>query len=187
MRQIGFLAVAIVLLSLSSNSLGQRIAPRTIREYFMILPEKYFYLEICLEQNRKRCTPTRKRYLKHFLRAEDNVSGYLEAGGDAAQDKITIRMLKSKSGKHLFVAHVFGEDVDSYYFLRYRNKKWIDVTKKEVPRYNSSYNYKIPETGYVIAVQEVVGGDQSTGSEIGLKTLFNLLWNGRNLVVRSVR
>ena len=57
--------------------------PRTVRDFFMPLPEKYFLLEGCERVKDKDCRKAKIDYLKTFAEIEDTANGYLKAAATA--------------------------------------------------------------------------------------------------------
>ena len=182
------IALAALLLGGSALiTLGQRSNPRTVRDYFMLLPEKYFYLEMCLEENRKKCRSIRETYLERFLEVHDKKNGYLKAGGDGAQDRITMRMFKVNRKFPLFIVYSWGAEHDSYYFLEYRNRKWFNISKTKVVRYKKRYIYEIPRAGSTIPVIDQTEYDPAFGRGNRGNKLYDLVWNGQKFLIRRTR
>ena len=57
--------------------------PRTVRDFFMPLPEKYFLLEGCERVKDKDCRKAKIDYLETFAEIEDTANGYLKAAATA--------------------------------------------------------------------------------------------------------
>src|SRR5262245_49847711 len=56
--------------------------PKTVREFFMALPDKYFTVAGCQPAKDKGCSKAKEGYLRNLLQAEDSANGYLKAGCD---------------------------------------------------------------------------------------------------------
>ena len=63
---------------------SQTNQPKTVRDFFNLLPQKYFLLEGCEPAKDKNCQKARAAYLKTFLEVEDTANGYLKGGCDGA-------------------------------------------------------------------------------------------------------
>ncbi|MEZ5425885.1 MAG: hypothetical protein R2747_06460 [Pyrinomonadaceae bacterium] len=148
--------------------------PGSVREFFMLLPEKYFFIECCERD--------KKAYLEKYLTVEDAANGYLEAGGDGAQDGFKMALFKRPDKSYVIGFNTFGEAEDDYYFLEYKNKEWIDVSTREVPKYNRKTIYDFPRFGTKIEVFSKKILEQDGDFEISEKgeKLYNLIWeNGK--------
>jgi hypothetical protein len=115
---------------------AQTKSPKTVREFFMLLPQKYFEIEDI--------THDKKLFLERFLRVEDNKNSYMEADGDGSQEHFKMALFKRSNGTYIVGLYVFGEWGDKSYFLEYKNRKWTDVSKNLVPQYKKSNIYDFP-------------------------------------------
>jgi hypothetical protein len=59
--------------------------PKTVRDFFELLPDEYFLLEGCDRQTDNDCKEARREYLKNFTEIEDIRNGYFKGGCDGAQ------------------------------------------------------------------------------------------------------
>ncbi len=148
--------------------------PKTVKDYFMLLPDKYFTIECC--QGNK------QEYLKTYLTVEDAKNGYLEGGGDGAQSTFKMALFKRPDKSYIIALNVFGEAQDDYYFLNYQNGNWTDISAKVIPEYNKMKIYEIPRFGNTMPVfaKKVIDSDgENDLTEKGEK-LYNLIWkNGK--------
>ncbi len=153
--------------------------PKTVREFFLLLPQDYFGVECCGGSLRE--------YLKKYLVVEDTANGYLEGGGDGAQPGFKMALFKRPDGSYLIGLETFGEGLDDNYFLEYRNGKWLDVAARDVPRYSRKNFYVIPRYGTTIEVFDRVFPESESPefSEKGRKKLYDLLWKNGNFTVRQ--
>lgn len=171
------LAIAIAMLAACSLH-AQGKAPRTAREYFMLLPEKYFDIECCGGVTNKK---SKAQYLKQYLKAEDNANGYLSGYGDAAQEAFAMSLFKRPDGSYLIGFYTRGEggveDTPWTVFLNYSGGKWTDVSRKVVAGHNKEkYIYELPRK----RKQVVVFSKSEMGDGYKGKRLYSLDWkNGK--------
>jgi hypothetical protein len=159
---------------------AQTKQPKTVREYFMLLPQAYFAIESCDTDVVKDCRPFKVEYLKRFLKVEDTTNGYFEGDGDGSQESFKMTLFKRPNGSHIVGLYVFGEWGEKYNFLEYRNGKWFDISKSVIPKYRKSNIYELPQYGTTINVYERknFNAEYDLG-ETGSK-LYDLIWkNGK--------
>lgn len=152
--------------------------PRTVRDFFMLLPQKYFALEPPL---------TKKEYLKRFLVVEDTANGYLEGSGDGAQGGLTMALFKRPDASYIVGLNTFHEADDNYYFLEYKNGQWFDISAKAVPNYSKKNIYKLPRQGttvQVFAKKILEKGADYELSEQGAK-LYDLAWKDGKFTIQK--
>jgi hypothetical protein len=161
--------------------------PRTIRDFFMILPEKYFTLESCDYAKDKDCQQAKLNYLKSFSEIEDIANGYLKGSCDGAQACLEMAIFKRPDNKYIVGLGVSHEMMDMYYFLDYENGKWTDVSAKIVPQFSKKNMYELPRKGTTVKVfakKIIEKGDDYEVSEKGEK-LYDLEWsNGKFSIKR---
>jgi hypothetical protein len=178
------LAIGILFLCVSALA-AQTKPPKTVRDYFMLLPEKYFSLDCCMA-SAKSYRQAKEKYLTQYLEVEDTANGFMRAGGDAAQEGFEMALFKRLKGSYLIAFYTVGEggmeDTPWCVFLDYRNGKWKDVSVAVVPNYSKEkYVYKLPRKGTVIEVfQKEETADWYTG-----KKLHDLVWNGGKFSIKK--
>ncbi len=154
-------------------------APKTVRDFFMALPDKYFSLDCCMSMPHSRQKP---EYLKRYLNVEDTPNGYLSGYGDAAQEGFVMALFKLPTGKYLIGFYTYGEggveDTPWTVFLNYDRGRWTDVSKTTIPGYNKEkYIYELPRKGTTV---EVFEKDENGQDWYKGKKLYDLVWkNGR--------
>jgi hypothetical protein len=181
-RQIIFvLAILVAFQSISA----QTKPPQTVREYFMLLPQTYFVVESCNTDIVKDCRPFKVEYLKRFLKVEDTKNGYLEGDGDGSQERFKMALFRRANGTHLVGLYVFGEWGEKYYFLEYKNRRWINVSKSVAPNYRRSNIYELPRYGTTVRVYE----RKNFNAEYDLgeqgKKLYDLVWKNDRFAVKK--
>lgn len=168
----------LVFAALATSAFGQK-GPRTVRDYFMALPGKYFSLDCCsLKTDRK----AKEQYLSRYLNVEDTANGYMSGYGDAAQEGFAMALFKRPDGTYLIGFYTYGEggveDTPWTVFLNYKNGRWTDVSRTVVRGYNKEkYIYEMPRHGTTVEVfaKDEMGQDFYKG-----KKLYDLEWkNGR--------
>jgi hypothetical protein len=156
--------------------------PKTIRDFFMLLPEKYFLLEGCVREKDKDCRKAKVDYLKTFTEVEDTANGYLKGGCDGAQSCLEMAIFKRPDGTYLVGVATSGEMMNDYYFLDYANESWTDISATAVPQFSRKNMYELPRQGTTVKVfakKVIEKGDDYEVSDKGEK-LYDLEWkNGR--------
>ncbi len=158
---------------------AQQSAPRTVREYFTALPDKYFTLEGCDRSKDKGCRKARAEYLKTFVEVEDTANGYLKAGCDGAQSCLEMAVFKKPDGTYIVGVRGDGELSSESYFVDYAGGAWTDVGARIVPEYDrKKFYYEFPRVGTTVTVYEKVGIDGESEAQIGDrgKMLYELIW-----------
>ena len=150
--------------------------PKTVREFFALLPQKYFTLEGCVDNpTRDNCDRARTEYLKNHLEVEDTANGYMSGGCDGAQSCFHMALFKRPGGAHVVGLTTSFEGVENSYFLEYARGRWRDVGARVVPGYGEDKVYEMPRHGTTVKVYEnekVAGADYR---ERGRK-LYDLAW-----------
>ena len=161
---------------------AQTKQPKTVRDFFNLLPNKYFELYGCEKENSSDCDKARTEYLENFLRVDDAVNGYLEGGCDGGQECITMALFKRQDGTYIIGVETYTTLTEHNYFLEYRNGKWYDVSAKIVPQFSKNKMYVLPRYGTKIEVfaKKFI---ENTGSHViyerGAK-IYDLIWiNGK--------
>lgn len=153
-------------------------SPKTVREFFMVLSEKYFVAESCDKSKDKDCQAAKRDYLKTFLEVEDTKNGYLKAGCDGAQSCIEMAIFRKPDNNYLVAVSTENEALIDQYFLEYNKGDWVNVSEKLVPEFGKDKIYEIPRQGTTVGVYEkkvIEKGDDYEASEKGRK-LYDLVW-----------
>lgn len=122
----------IVLFLLCSSAYSQPSAPRTVLDYYLLLPEKYF------EANKEQ----RVKWMLDPKRGAvvDVKNGYLFAPGDGAQTSIWVCLLTRRHRRPLVAVKWHESDSDKYThvaFYEYRRGSLVAVKEKSlVPQRN---------------------------------------------------
>lgn len=161
-----------------TSSKIQTRQPRTVRDFFNLLPQKYFTLEGCEPRTDRNCDKARGEYIQTFLEIEDTANGYWKSGCDGGQSCLTMALFKRPNGKYIVaLTREFELGTDNF-FLEYRNGKWFDVSAQIVPNFSKNNLYELPQQGTTVEVFKKRMIEDDIG-EKGAK-LYNLLWqNGK--------
>jgi hypothetical protein len=169
-------SLAIVLVFVSAvMAAAQARQPRTVREFFMALPGRYFGIECCIDKDARKA---KERYLKQYLTVEDTANGYMSASGDAAQDGFVMALFKRADGTYLIGLYTYGEggveDTPWTIFLNYKGGKFTDVSRSVVPQYKKEkFVYELPRNGTTV---EVFAKDESGEDWNKGKKVHDLVW-----------
>lgn len=161
--------------------------PRTVRDYFTLLPDEYFTLEGCYRETDKDCNKARAEYLKTFTEVEDIANGYFKGGCDGGQSCIEMAIFKRADGTYLVGLATSGEMMNDFYFLDYSGGKWEDVSAGVVPEFSKNNWYKLPRFGTTVKVyakKVIEQGDDYQISEKG-GPLYTLTWKDGKFVKRK--
>lgn len=151
--------------------------PKTIREFFMVLPSKYFNLESCEAAKDKGCRKAKQEYLKTFLEVEDTANGYLKGGCDGAQSCLEMAIFKKPDGSYLIGLRSDFEMGSDSYFIDYNKGAWNDVSKKIVEGFSKDNFYAFPRNGTTVEVFEKLSPDTEPTSDLGKgRKLYDLAW-----------
>jgi hypothetical protein len=142
----------LTLTCLTLTGFGQNRQPRTVRDFFNLLPQKYFTLEGCEPASDKNCEKARREYIESFLEIEDTAKGYWKSGCDGAQSCLTMALFKRPNGTYLVGVQTEFEMGSDNYFLEYKAGKWLDLTRQAVPNFSKSNYYELPRNGTTIGV-----------------------------------
>lgn len=165
--------------SSSSTSVENQVKqPKTVRDFFMLLPEKYFVLEGCVRETDKDCQKAKVDYLKTYAEIEDTANGYLKAGCDGGQSCLEMAIFKRPDATYLVGVAVSAEMMEDNYFLDYKNGGWTDVSAQIIPDFSKRNQYEIPRRGTTVGVyakKVIEKGDDYEATERGAK-LYDLQW-----------
>ncbi|MGD9629168.1 MAG: hypothetical protein AB7V18_07980 [Pyrinomonadaceae bacterium] len=161
----------------SATPIAASDQPKTVIEFFNLLPEKYFPLEGCFRETDKDCKKARADYLKTFTEVADIKNGYFKGGCDGAQSCIEMAIFKRPDGSYLVGIQTTAEVMNDFYFLDYAAGAWRDASA-EVPGFSQKNWYEMPRIGTTMKVFEkkvIEKGDDYEITEKGRK-LYDLVW-----------
>lgn len=162
---------------------AQTNQPKTVRDFFNILPQKYFRLEGCESAKDKNCERARREYVKTFLETEDTANGYWKSGCDGGQSCLRMALFKRPDASYVVAVHTLNEADEVNYFLEYKNGKWSDVAAQIVPEFSDKNIYELPQKGTTVEVFKKVFPEPNF-SERGSK-IYDLEWKDGKFSIKK--
>ncbi|MGH9946150.1 MAG: hypothetical protein ACRD6X_03015 [Pyrinomonadaceae bacterium] len=161
-----------------TTSITPTAGPKNVRDFFMLLPEKYFTFESCERDKDKDCKRAREEYLKNFGEVVDVANGYIKGGCDGAQNCIEMAIFKRPDGTYLVGIATFGEALNDHFFLDYKDNIWTDISTKVVPEFSRKNMYELPRHGTTVKVFEKKIIEEGPDFEVSGrgKKLYDLEW-----------
>jgi hypothetical protein len=177
------LILSFILLVFPCLGMAQTKQPKTVRDFFNLLPQRYFTLEGCEPIVDKNCSKAREEYIETYLEIEDTANGYWKSGCDGGQNCLTMALFKRPNGNYIVGLQSEFELGSDNYFLEYRGGKWFDLTKQVIPNFSKNNYYELPQKGTTIGVYKKQNLE-TADSEKGAK-LYNLVWQNGKFSVRK--
>ena len=162
---------------------SQTNQPKTVRDFFNLLPPKYFTLEGCDTKTDKNCDKARAEYIKNFLEIEDSKNGYWKSGCDGAQSCLTMALFKRPDATYIVQLLTEFEMGEESYFLEYKDGKWSDISTSVIPNYSQKNTYLPPRQGTTIEVFKK-NFPEPEFSERGAK-IYDLTWNNGKFSIKK--
>jgi hypothetical protein len=131
---------------------SQTKEPRAVRDFFNLLPQKYFTLEGCEPARDKNCERARRDYVKSYLEVEDAANGYWKSSCDGAQSCLRMALFKRPDNTYVVGVHTLHEADETNYFLEYKGGQWFDISAKIVPEFSERNIYELPRYGTTVEV-----------------------------------
>jgi hypothetical protein len=141
-------------------------SPRTVVDYYMLLPQRYFEID-----RRSLLNPK-------YGAIVDVKNGYLRPWHDGAQIGWEMCLFKRLDGSYLFAVswHEGPDDGwdPSLDFFSYQNGRLVDVTRSTLPqRFSEKLGYELPRYGTTIRVVTESG-----------KQVYDLVWTRERFQIR---
>jgi hypothetical protein len=183
-----FLFLVLVLAVLAPIGAAQTKQPKTVRDFFNILPTKYFEVGCCDAHDEPDLVVAHTKYLEHFLRVEDTANGYLEGGCDGGQSCIAMTLFKKPDGNYIVGIHTANTMYEDNYFLEYRGGKWYDVASKVVPGFSRDKGYALPRYGTTVEVLSTRVIERISPTQVIRETgpkLYDLVWRNGKFTIKK--
>jgi hypothetical protein len=177
------LVVFFAFLFFSLTIVGQTKQPRTVRDFFNLLPQKYFALEGCSDNpTKQKCDRARREYIENYLEVEDTANGYWKSGCDGAQSCLTLALFKRPGGTYIVALQTEFESGFNNYFLEYKGGNWSDIGAQIVPKFSKNNIYVLPRQGTTVEVFA-----KTKNAEFGEKgkKLYELVWKNGKFSVKN--
>lgn len=157
--------------------------PRTVRDFFNLLPQKYFTLEGCEPAKDKNCERARREYVKNYLEVEDTKNGYWKSSCDGGQSCLRMALFKRPDATYIVAVHTLFESDETNYFLEYKNGKWSDISSQVVPEFSPKNIYELPRYGTTVEVFKK-NFPEPEYSERGAK-IYDLEWKDEKFSIKK--
>lgn len=178
-----FICVHLWLILLCFFVSAQTKQPKTVRDFFNLLPAKYFTLEGCEPSKDKNCDKARREYIDTFLETEDIANGFWKSGCDGAQSCLTMALFKRPDASYIVALKTEFEMGSDNYFIEYKGGKWFDISAKVIPQFSKNNLYELPRIGTTIEVYKKKTVDTDI-TERGAK-LYDLIWKGGKFTIQK--
>jgi hypothetical protein len=188
--------VLLAIFCFALTAAAQSGAPKTVEDFYMLLPAKYIQPLAAVKDRRK------------LVKTRDIANGYLYLSGESSMPDwegwAEVALFKKTNGDYL-IGVVDGSCATFCYsgveFLEYKNGKWTEATAKVLPeitdkmtldRYKEIFpdsteydarnpphtNYELPQKGTTVKVNANEAGADNT-------LLFELSWNGARFELKK--
>jgi len=169
-RLVWFLIALLTVVLIQSISAAQSSGPKTVLDYYLLLPEKYF--EASKEQRIKWMLDGGRGAIV------DIKNGYIYAPGDGAQTSIYVSLFKRPQSSSLIAVKSHPPDTDEFThldFYEYKDGALVEVKTGVIPvKINQELKYVMPRYGKSIVVCNRRG-----------KRIYTLVWSGRRFVLHT--
>ena len=170
---------------MDTSSTARTVQPKTVCDFFELLPQWYFTLDECDSYpTKKNCDRARAKYLKKFLEVEDTANGYMKGGCDFAQECFHMALFKRPDGTYLIGLTTYFELCEDSYFLEYVDGRWHDVGTQVVPEYGRDKAYELPRYGTTVEVYEIEQVEGDIYRERGRK-LYDMTWKNGTFAIKK--
>jgi hypothetical protein len=169
MRKSLYFLIALVVV-FPPFSAAQSSTPRTVMDYYLLLPEKYF--EADKEQRVKWMLDPKRGAVV------DIKNGYIYAPGDGAQTSIYVCLFKRPAGSPLIAVKSYPSDTHEFtylHFYKYKQGALVEVSKGMLPvAVKETLKYEMPRYGKAIVVRNRQG-----------QRIYSLVWSGRRFALHK--
>jgi hypothetical protein len=157
------------LLIIIQTATAQSAEPKTVRDYFLTVPEAYIGFS----------KEDREVLLKGPGVTLDIKNGYLSYNASDNPEEFELALFKQTDGTYIVAISIDAnpdfESKSALHLLRYDKGRWNDVTKETLTvSFNDQYIYTLPRIGTTIQVKTIKG-----------KKLYDLIWVNNKLKIRK--
>lgn len=179
-----FFLLLILVFFAASSTLAQAKSPKTVRDYFRLIPSDYFSISCC--------DGNVNEFVKKYVTVEDNKNLYLK-GEDTEEDQkysgLVLKIFPNPKGKTIVGLYSHSINWSDYYFLELRSGKLVNVSKT-IPQYSLNNIYEFPRTGMTIGVyqkkfdspKKILNADNGVSRG---KKLYDLVWQNGKFTVKK--
>ena len=175
-----FVCVGLWLILLCFSAAAQTKPPQNVREFFMLLPNDYYFVQRCDTEKDKTCRRAKLNYLRRYAKRINVKNGYLNGGGeDGEEGVLTMRLFQRPDKTFLVGLDILEDGISNFhYFLDYKDGVWTDVSAETAPEFSKKNIYLMPRVGGIVKVYAkkiIEAADSYEISERGAK-LYDLEW-----------
>lgn len=169
--------------SAAQESSGKPGGPRTIADYFMLIPERYMRLS---QEERRAVLRRLETRAEEGVNQIDTANGFMTFTGAGRSTTHTVALFRRPDGSPLIAVTHYGLRVDErrpfarpteiaeLYFLSHDGARWRDVTRSTLPLpFNRQHRYLLPRRGTTVGVYSE--GDHKE---------YDLVWSRGRFTVR---
>ena len=165
----GFALSSMCLLMIIQIATAQSVPPKTVRDYFLTVPEAYIGFS----------KEEREVLLKGPGIILDIKNGYLSYNASDNPEEFELALFKQTDGTYIVAISIDAnpdfESKSALYLLKYDKGRWNDVTKDTLTvSFNDQYIYTLPRMGTTIQV-----------TTIKSKKLYDLIWVNNKFKIRK--
>lgn len=193
-----WLPVLVVLAFVFSVSAQNNSQPKTVTDFYYLLPEKYFPQSDFDGSNKL----SLRDYRKSIIKIEDPKNGYLRLEGTWIEGWAEVAVFKKTNGKYIVGISIVGCGPgcsnEEMAFLSYENGQWQEITGEVLPKITDAQieaafarhkvaeddrgglAYELPRLGTTIKVK-LIGPEAAVKD----KVFFELNWNGTKFVLKN--
>ncbi|MBW3636796.1 MAG: hypothetical protein KY445_10095 [Armatimonadetes bacterium] len=173
-RNVAWLALALIVAPIGSEAKPK--APRTVLDYFDLLPQRFFEVEYFGSNNKRR--KWLKRGLTEFPLYNRSIidlkNDYIRFPGDGAQRRLDVAVFRYRGQATVGVYNDW--DAGELSFWRYKNGRLVDVTEQVLPMgFDGKNGYVLPRFGTTVRVFQRTGIFRIKPQ---MKPLYTLRWRG---------
>lgn len=151
-------------------------APRTVSDYFLLLPESYFG-----EFGR----PDTAQEALDQAAVRDDANDYIELQNDSGATLLVVTIFRHQ-GRVLVAVNLHNKHTDYIEVLRWKNGSYQEVTEDVIPGFDADASvpdkklYVLPRRGTTIRVYQAAGKNEDAHG----RHLYDLAWRGGKFIIK---